>query len=151
RFRVLGRYSNAFAADDIAPSVRGLTLRLFSGDPPAGAGACPGGALALDDGLFDLPLNTGRCFYAGSADVFRRSQQEGRARDAVLLEVPHLRDTMWDSYRTAVSFASYHYYSQVPRCWVDTDGRTWLVRFRLLPAGGDPAAEVGRFDPGEIW
>src|SRR5213075_589563 len=36
RFRVLGRYSNAFAADDIAPSVRGLTLRLFSGDPPAG-------------------------------------------------------------------------------------------------------------------
>jgi cytochrome P450/thioesterase domain-containing protein/predicted NAD/FAD-dependent oxidoreductase/acyl carrier protein len=144
RFRVLGRYSNAFAADDVAPSVRGLTLRLLA--DADGPGETP----ALHESLLDLPLNTGGCFYAGSADVFRRSQLEGPARDAVLLEAPHLRETLWDSYRTAVSFASYHYYSQVPRCYLDTDGRCWLVRYRLLPAGQERTTEVGRFDPGQL-
>ena len=70
---MLGRYSNAFAADDIAPSVRGLTLRLLPGDARAGTARPLDGTPALDESLLDLPLNTGRCFYAGSADIFRRS------------------------------------------------------------------------------
>ena len=138
RLAVLARYSNAFASDDIAPSVRGVTLRLLETeeDDPSG-------------GLFDLSLNTGSAFHAPTAEVFLRAQAQGAARDEVLRQVPHMRSTLWASYRTAVSYADYDYYSQVPRCFIAVDGQEWFVRYRLVPRPG--AADAGRFDPGDRW
>jgi thioesterase domain-containing protein/acyl carrier protein len=138
RFRVVARYSNALASDDIAPSVRGLTLRLLEPE-----------ATDLTQGLLDLPLNTGSCFYAPTADAFQRSQARGPSRDEVLRQRPHMRSTLWASYRNAVSYADYDYYSQVPRCFLDVDGRGWFVRYRLVPRGG--ARDAGVFDPGDLW
>ncbi len=137
RFDVLARYSNGIESDDIAPAIRGITLRLLD---PAGDGT---------SGLLDLSLITGDRFFARTADHFRRYSSGDAARAALVRDVPDLPDTVWSMYRNATSFAEYHYYSQVPGGFVGADGRQWLVRYRLLPVGG--AAEAAQFEPGELW
>ena len=63
-------------------------------------------------------------------------------------EAPHLRAAMWDVIRRPVSYAGYEYYSQAPRGFVDADGETWLVRFRLRPS--QEHADQGHYDPGSL-
>ena len=137
RFEVLARYSNSMESDDIAPAIRGITLRLL--DPAVSDGA----------GLLDLSLNTGDHFFARTAEIFRRFSSGDAEREALVREIPGFRETAWGLYRHATSFAEYHYYSQVPGGFVTADGQQWLVRYRLLPAGG--VADAGQVVPGELW
>ena len=137
RFEVIARYGNATVTDDIAPDIRGVTLRLF--EP---------GTDSLHDGLFDLTLNTGECFFPHTAEVFARYSGGPAARDSVFDDEPHLYPAMWDVIRRAVSYADYDYYSQAPRGFMAQDGRAWLVRFRLRST--TPAADQGQYDPGEL-
>ncbi|HKN53387.1 MAG TPA: alpha/beta fold hydrolase, partial [Amycolatopsis sp.] len=131
RFDVLARYGNSIGSDDIAPAIRGVTLRLLeSGNP-----------------LLDLTLNTGERFFARTAEIFRRFSS-GEA-DALAREIPGFCETAWSLYRHATSFAEYHYHSQVPSGFVAADGQRWLIRYRLVPAGG--IADTGHVDPGERW
>jgi thioesterase domain-containing protein/acyl carrier protein len=135
RFAVIARYGNATVGDDIAPDIRGVALRLF--EPAAGG---PG------DGLLDLTLNTGECFFARTAAIFAQYAAGGAARDGVFEREPRLRDVMWDVIRGPVSYAGYDYYSQAPRCFVAEDGTMWLVRFRLRAREEHP--DQGSYDPG---
>jgi cytochrome P450/thioesterase domain-containing protein/protoporphyrinogen oxidase/acyl carrier protein len=135
RFDVVARYSNGIESDDIAPAIRGITMRLS--DPGAGAG------------LLDLSLITGDRFFARTADHFRRYSSGDTERAALVRDVPELPGIVWSMYRYATSFAEYNYHSQVPVGFIGADGRQWLLRYRLLPAGG--VAEAGHFDPGELW
>jgi len=137
QFDVLVRYSNGIESDDIAPAIRGITMRLL--DPAAD----------LSSGLLDLSLITGDRFFARTADHFRRYSSGDAERKALVRNVPGLPETVWSMYRNATSFAEYHYYSQVPGGFVDADGRQWLARYRLLPAGG--GAEAGQFEAGDLW
>ncbi len=134
QFDVLARYSNGIESDDVAPAIRGITVRLLD---PAGSG------------LLDLSLITGDRFFARTADHFKRYSSGDAARAALVRDVPGLPDTVWSMYRHATSYAEYHYYSQVPGGFVEADGRQWLARYRLLPAGR--AAEAGHFEPGDLW
>ncbi|TWP50624.1 cytochrome P450 [Lentzea tibetensis] len=125
RFDVTARYSNSIENDDIAPAIRGVTLR-------------------LDGGELDLSLNTGDRFFARSAEVFLRYfRGEGAA---LVEEIPGFRETAWNLYRHATSYASYHYYSQVPSGFVSLDGSRWLIRYRLVPVG---VPDAGFVDPGD--
>jgi cytochrome P450/thioesterase domain-containing protein/acyl carrier protein len=137
RFEVLARYSNGIENDDIAPAIRGITLRLL--DPDGGD----------HSGLLDLSLITGDRFFARTADIFRRYSSGDAERVELVREVPELPEIVWSMYRYATSFAEYHYYSQVPGGFAGTDGRQWLVRYRLLAAGG--SAEAGQFEHGDLW
>ncbi|MET9633261.1 cytochrome P450 [Lentzea sp. NPDC006480] len=121
---VIARYSNSMESDDIAPAIRGISLRI---------------------GDLDLSLNTGARFFARTADIFRRYS----AGDASSLvdEIPGFRETAWNLYRHATSYADYHYYSQVPTGFTALDGTQWLIRYRLVPAGGVP--DAGFVDPGD--
>jgi hypothetical protein len=119
-FEILARYSNSIESDDIAPAIRGITMRLS--DPAGGSG------------LLDLSLITGDRFFARNADHFRRFGSSDAEREALVRDVPDLPEIGWSMYRHATSFAEYHYYSQVPSGFVGVDGRQWLVRYRLLPA-----------------
>ncbi len=136
-FDVVARYSNGMESDDLAPAIRGLTLRFLA--PGAG----------IQDGLLDLPLSSGECFFASTAAIFRQSGGTDEDKAALVDGIPHFRDTVWGSYRTATSFAEYHYHSQSPRCLVDDDGQVWFVRYRLVPSDGTP--DRGQFSPGELW
>jgi thioesterase domain-containing protein/predicted NAD/FAD-dependent oxidoreductase/acyl carrier protein len=134
-FPVIARYSNANVGDDMRPDARGVTLRLLD-DP-----------VDVSRGLFDLTLNTGECFFARTADVFRRYAARGAEREEVLREDPARRAALWDIFRTPVSFAAYDYHSQIPRAYVAEDGRQWLVRYRLVAPDGE--REPGQYDPGD--
>ncbi|MEU8528857.1 alpha/beta fold hydrolase [Streptomyces sp. NPDC048629] len=139
RFAVLARFSNALPADDAAPSLRGVTLRLSDMDS-SGHGGAP---------RWDLTLNTGECFHASTAHQFRVMDRPGAERDALLKISPRLRHNLWDGHREATSYAEYDYYSQIPRYFTAVDGTHWTARFRLVP--GDGAADSGRFDPAGLW
>lgn len=143
RFPVLARYSNSVGTDDVKPTVRGLTLRLLDADP------APGSATGLEAGLLDLTFNTGPTFFASNAEIFRRSfgTPEERARN--IREKPQVRGIIWNNIRTAGSYATYDFYSQVPQGFVAEDGRQWLIRFRVHPAG-EPLVR-GDFDHGDLW
>ncbi|GLZ36146.1 hypothetical protein Lesp02_83330 [Lentzea sp. NBRC 105346] len=123
-FDVIARYSNSIENDDIAPAIRGITLRF---------------------GGLDLSLNTGDRFFARSADVFHRYFAGQGA--ALVAEDPSFRDTAWNLYRHATSYAEYHYHSQVPSGFTALDGTQWLIRYRLVPADG--TGNAGLVDPGD--
>ncbi|SDY47046.1 Cytochrome P450 [Amycolatopsis xylanica] len=127
-FDVLARYSNGVESDDIAPSIRGITLRLR--DP------------GTEEGLLDLSLNTGELFFLRTADMFLR-YSNGEADD-IDREVPDFKRNGWRLYRYASTFADYHYYSQAPTGYIAADGTQYLVRYRLLPATGAP--DTGHVD-----
>ncbi|MFE2471217.1 FAD-dependent oxidoreductase [Streptomyces mirabilis] len=146
RFAVLARYSNALPADDIAPSLRGVTLRFF--EEPTAAGA-PFDGTGAGNPLLDLTLNTGECFHAATAEMFLRLDREGPERDEALRAEPHLRTIMWDNHRHAIGYPDYDYHSQVPRHFIAQDGTGWFVRYRLVPVGGP--RDAGRVDPGDRW
>jgi thioesterase domain-containing protein/acyl carrier protein len=136
-YPLVARYSNAGgAADDLSPTMRGCTLRLLDPERPSD----------LDAGLLDLPMNTGECFFAASAEVFTRFTTRPQERAELAATQPRLRELVWDTIRAATSYAAYEYYSQVPRGFVDRAGRTWLARYRLVPTGR--RVEHGRIDPG---
>ncbi|WP_405868555.1 alpha/beta fold hydrolase [Streptomyces sp. NBC_00005] len=141
RFPVLARYSNSVGTDDVKPTVRGLTLRLLDGDADTASGLAPG--------LLDLTFNTGPTFFASTAEIFRRSfgTPEERARN--IGEKPEVRAIIWNNIRTAGSYATYDFYSQVPQGFVAEDGRQWLIRFRVHPV--DEPLERGDFDHGDLW
>src|SRR2546423_4992309 len=136
QFEVLARYSNGIESDDIAPAIRGITLRLL--DPDG----------SDHSGLLDLSLITGDRFFARTADIFRRYSSGDAERVELVREVPELPEIVWSMYRYATSFAEYHYYSQVPGGFVGTDGRQWLGRDPPLAArGGAQSGQVRRGGP----
>ena len=90
-FEVVARYSNGIESDDIAPAIRGITLRLL--DPAVGNSA----------GLLDLSLITGDRFFGRTADVFRRYSSGDAERAALVRQFPELRETVWSMYRRATS------------------------------------------------
>ncbi|GLZ31050.1 hypothetical protein Lesp02_32390 [Lentzea sp. NBRC 105346] len=135
QFSVLARYSNGFGTDDIAPAVRGLTLRFTE-------------RVRSTDGVLDLLLNTGECFYVPTADAFRRVSVEGPLRDELLRRNPHYRDVIWRSVRRPASFATYHYYSQAPSCFVASDSSLWFARYRVVPTSGSDRSAV---NPSGMW
>lgn len=139
RFDLIARYANGYGTDDIAPAVRGLTLRLLE-------------SARSTEGLLDLPLNTGECFYVPTADAFRRAQHDGPERDDLLRRNPHYRDVIWRSVRRPTSFATYHYYSQAPTCFVDTAGVLWFARYRALPGPGQGGSQDrSAVSPAGMW
>ncbi|MEU9450827.1 alpha/beta fold hydrolase [Streptomyces sp. NPDC048277] len=136
RFPVLARYSNSVGTDDVKPTVRGLTLRLLADETG-------------DTGLFDLTFNTGPTFFASTAETFRRSFGTPEERAGIIAEKPEVRTVIWNNIRIAGSYATYDFYSQVPQGFVAADGRQWLIRFRVHPAG-EPLVR-GDFDHGDLW
>ncbi|MFJ9627211.1 alpha/beta fold hydrolase [Streptomyces sp. NPDC101175] len=133
RFPVLARYSNSVGTDDVKPTVRGLTLRLLEGET----------------GLLDLTFNTGPTFFASTAETFRRSFGTPEERADVIAEKPEVRSVIWNNIRTAGSYVTYDFHSQVPQGFVAADGRQWLIRFRVHPAE-EPLVR-GDFDHGDRW
>ncbi|WP_427917229.1 alpha/beta fold hydrolase [Streptomyces sp. cg40] len=136
RFPVLARYSNSVGTDDVKPTVRGLTVRLLDRDT--------GGT-----GLLDLTFNTGPTFFASTAEIFRRTFGTPEERADVIAEKPEVRSVIWNNIRTAASYATYDFYSQVPQGLVAEDGRQWLIRFRVRPVH-EPVVR-GDFDHGDLW
>ena len=137
KFHVLARYSNGMESDDIAPAIRGLTLRLLDPDRPDD----------FTSSLMDLTLSTGECFHTGSASLFALSGTE-EGRSELMRLAPHTRSAIWGCYRRAVSYAKYHYYSQTPRAFIDRDGKQWFARFRVVPPGS--LIDPGVYDPGDL-
>ncbi|MEV7283166.1 alpha/beta fold hydrolase [Streptomyces sp. NPDC093252] len=139
RFGALARYSDAVPGDDIAPAVRGVTLRLFDGPPhPSDTGA-----------VLDLTFNTGECFHAASAHEFVTLSHSGPECDALLSRHPDRRDRLWNNHRLALPCPEYDYYSQVPRGYLAPDGTVWAARFRLVAPDGP--RDLGRSDPEGRW
>jgi thioesterase domain-containing protein/acyl carrier protein len=144
RFDVVARCGNATVSDDAAPDLRGISLRLYE---PGSAGADSGGAAsAPGDGLLDLTMNTGECFFASNAVNFQQFAAGGDIRDALFEREPRRLAVVWDAIRRPVSYLGYDYYSQAPRCFVAADGTMWLVRFRLRASEEHP--DQGEYDPG---
>ncbi|MER5176970.1 alpha/beta fold hydrolase [Streptomyces sp. NPDC002896] len=141
RFPVVVRYSNSVGTDDVKPTVRGLTLRLLDAEPDAATG--------LEPGLLDLTFNTGPTFFASTAEIFRRSFGTPEERERNISEKPEVRSIIWNNIRTAGSYVTYDFYSQVPQGFVAEDGRQWLIRFRVYPV--DEPLVRGDFDHGDLW
>ncbi|MGW1024029.1 alpha/beta fold hydrolase [Streptomyces sp. NPDC002577] len=141
RFPVVVRYSNSVGTDDVKPTVRGLTLRLLDAEP--------GTATGFEPGLLDLTFNTGPTFFASTAEIFRRSFGTPEERAQNISEKPEVRSIIWNNIRTAGSYVTYDFYSQVPQGFVAEDGRQWLIRFRVHPV--DEPLVRGDFDHGDLW
>ncbi len=137
RFDVIARYGNSQESDDIAPAIRGVTLRLLE----------PGSD--VQDGVLDLTLNTGEIFVARTAQMFLAMTGTPEQKAAIGGTTDEFRAQVWSMYKDAVSFADYQYYSQAPTGYVDTSGQQWLVRYRLVPPG--ESVSVGDHTPGELW
>ncbi len=137
RFPVVARFTNTTESDDVAPGIRGITLRLLD---PAGSGP--------EAGLLNLAMNTGSTFFTPTASVNHRFSRCATDEDrwALARDVPRFRPALWGGYRTAVSYAEYRYYSQAVHAMETTDGQQWLVRYRATPAGD--FVETGFYDPG---
>ncbi|GAA3830171.1 FAD-dependent oxidoreductase [Streptomyces phyllanthi] len=164
-FRALARFSNSIGTDDVSPTVRGLTLRLIEdsgsdgdrgseggrgSDGDGGGDGDRGGDWTTAPGLLDLTFNTGECFFASTAEIFRRSFGTPRERQEVIGENPRVRSVIWDNIRNAGSYATYDLYSQVPQGFLDDNGRTWLARYRVRPL--DEPCDPAPYDHGDaLW
>ncbi|MEU7768122.1 thioesterase domain-containing protein [Nocardia sp. NPDC049190] len=134
RYPVLARYSNGVSSDDLAPGIRGLSLRWFD---PDGSDSSP----------FNLTFNTGYRVFAPNAWTFMKffMLRDDAAREELVRATPGALQPAVDAIRDAHPYHRYHLNSQVPQLHVDGTGRPWLVRYRLIPDSDLP--DVGHHTP----
>ncbi|WP_459546294.1 thioesterase domain-containing protein [Nocardia sp. X0981] len=134
RYPVLARYSNGVSSDDLAPGIRGLSLRWFD---PDGSGDSP----------FNLTFNTGYRVFAPNAWTFMKffMLRDDAAREELVRATPGALAPALDAIRDPHPYHRYHLNSQVPQQYVDGTGRPWLVRYRLVP--GEDMPDIGHHTP----
>ncbi|OZM70810.1 hypothetical protein CFN78_23090 [Amycolatopsis antarctica] len=136
RYPVLARYSSGVSSDDLAPGIRGLSLRWLD----------PGNLTDNGGSPFSLTFNTGARLFAPDASTFVRFVLGDDAERAdIVRSTPDASALLWDQIRDPVSLSRYHYHSQVPRIQIDATGRPWLARYRLVPVEDLP--DPGRHAP----
>ncbi|MFQ6396621.1 alpha/beta fold hydrolase [Nocardia sp. KC 131] len=134
RYPILARYSNGVSNDDLAPGIRGLSLRWFD---PDGSGGSP----------FNLTFNTGYRVFAPNAWTFMKffMLRDDSAREELVRATPGAVEPALDAIRDPHPYDRYHLNSQVPQQFIDGTGRPWLVRYRLVPEQNLP--DVGHHTP----
>jgi acyl carrier protein len=124
QYAVIIRHANGVQEDDAAIDNRGATLRVLN----------PADAENFSSPLFDLLLTTGECFFSRNAqDFYTWMTCNAQEREQIATANPQLAKASWDMMRYAESYTQLYYYSKVANHFVDTAGKQYLARFRLIP------------------
>jgi hypothetical protein len=141
-FAVQTRFANLTELDDAALDVRGCSIKFSTG---------------RSESPLDLLMNTGTYCPAFNLLTFAgfvasKFVPTAGSRAIVRSNLIAREGGIAGLRRAPDSFAALHYYSQIVRHWVDTEGVRHLVRYRCVPE--DPGQESGLpsdDDASHIW
>lgn len=146
RYPVLVRHANlkGFPDDGILDG-RGAAIRILDGDPNADSKS-----LDLNAYIVDILMNTGSRFIFSDANTFSTWVAGDMKKRAEMLKLfPNIKSIFSEIIRNPDSYTKLHYYSKTSYQFVDTSGRNYFLRYRLVNED-DKNTDTGWIEADEI-